>query len=72
MIKKIEYENKEGLQNDATIPDKNKVTDDDMNEIKDVVNTNADELQLQQENQNNINQRVTTLETDNTTNKQNI
>lgn len=44
MIKKIEYENKEGLQNDATIPDKNKVTDDDMNEIKEIVNTNADEL----------------------------
>lgn len=44
MIKKIGYENKEGLQNDATIPDKNKVTDDDMNEIKDVVNSNADEL----------------------------
>lgn len=44
MIKKIEYENKEGLQNDEDIPNKNKVTDDDMNEIKDVVNSNADEL----------------------------
>lgn len=44
MIKKIEYTNKEAIQNDSTIDEKNKVTDADMNEIKDVVNSNADEL----------------------------
>ena len=44
MIKKIEYEYKEAIQNDSTIAEKNKVTDSNMNEIKDVVNSNADEL----------------------------
>lgn len=44
MIKKITYESKNALQNDEDVPDNEKVTDTDMNEIKDVVNTNADEL----------------------------
>lgn len=44
MIKKITYELKNALQNDEDVPDNEKVTDTDMNEIKDVVNTNADEL----------------------------
>ena len=43
-IQKIEYENKEAIMDDPTIPDKNKVTDEDMNEIKSVVNHNADEI----------------------------
>lgn len=78
-IQKIEYENKIGLQNDENVPNKNKVTDDDMNEIKETVNNNADELTNLQENQGiasgditSLKNRVTTLETDNTTNKQDI
>lgn len=48
MLKKIEYENKIAIQNDESIPTKGKVTDDDMNEIKEVVNNNADELENKQ------------------------
>lgn len=48
MFKKIEYENKIAMQNDESIPTKGKVTDDDMNEIKEVVNNNADELENKQ------------------------
>lgn len=44
MIQKITYENKISIMNDEEIPIKNKVTDNDLNEIKQVVNTNADEL----------------------------
>lgn len=36
----ITYDNKVKLNDDPNIPDINKVTDDDMNEIKDVVNGN--------------------------------
>lgn len=43
-IQKIEYANKEALVDDPSIAEKNKVTDDNMNEIKSVVNNNADEL----------------------------
>lgn len=45
MISEIEYENKESLLNDEDIPNKNKVTAEDMNEIKQVVNNNATELE---------------------------
>ena len=44
-VQKINYENKEAIQNDTDIANKNKVTDADMNEIKTVVNNNANELQ---------------------------
>lgn len=44
MIKKIAYENKVAIQNDEEIVRKNKVTDADLNEIKEVVNNNADEI----------------------------
>lgn len=44
MTAKIMFENKEALQNDENIERKNKVTDEDMNEIKKVVNQNADDL----------------------------
>lgn len=85
-IQKIEYENKIGLQNDENVPNKNKVTDDDMNEIKETVNNNADELTTAQQNIKglqsdqstasgditSLKNRVTALETDNTTNKQDI
>ena len=54
MIKNITYENKEAIQNDTDIANKNKVTDADMNEIKTVVNNNANELQeLQNKEVNN-------------------
>ena len=85
-IQKIDYEDKIGLQNDPNVPDKNKVLDDDMNEIKETVNNNADELTTAQQNIENLQtgqgtastditslkNRVTALETDNTTNKQDI
>ena len=44
MIDKIEYQNKQAFQNDEDIPKNQKVTDLDMNEIKKVVNNNAEEL----------------------------
>ena len=79
MIKKIAYENKVAIQNDEDVENKNKVTDDDMNEIKEVVNNNADELTEAQENISDIqeeqetqNTKISTLETDNTTNKADI
>jgi len=40
----ITYTNKEALQNDPEVAEKNKVTADNMNEIKTVVNTNEEEL----------------------------
>ena len=45
MVSKIQYEDKESIQNDEEILEKNKVTDSNMNEIKQVVNENADETQ---------------------------
>lgn len=85
-VQKIDYENKIGLQNDENVPNKNKVTDNDMNEIKSKVNNNADELTTAQQNIEdlqegqgtassditNLKNRVTTLEGDNTKNKQDI
>ena len=44
MADKITYVNKESLVTDPTIAEKNKVTDNNMNEIKSAVNTNADQL----------------------------
>lgn len=44
-VQKIEYQNKEAIIDDPSVPEVNKVTDDNMNEIKSVVNHNADELQ---------------------------
>lgn len=83
---KITYEDKVKLQDEPDIPNKNKVTDNDMNEIKDVVNTNADELDTAKENIENLEEgqgtnstditnlkgRMTTLETDNAKNKSDI
>ena len=85
-IKKITYTNKTAIQNDTSIADENKVTDNDMNEIKQVVNNNADELSTAQSNIEdlqsgqgtantditNLKSRVSTLETDNTANKSDI
>lgn len=44
MADKILYANKISIQNDETIPETAKVTDNNMNEIKTVVNSNADIL----------------------------
>lgn len=41
---KIQYKNKVAIDLDPSIPEVNKVTDGNMNEIKNVVNTNADTL----------------------------
>lgn len=85
-VQKIEYENKTYLQNDTNIPEKNKVTEANMNEIKSKVNNNADELSTAQQNIKDLQagqgtasgdiaslkNRVTTLEGDNTKNKQDI
>lgn len=85
-VTKITWENKTGIQNDASVARKNKVVDEDMNEIKQVVNNNADEVTTMQEtiedlqegqgtsdtDITNLKNRVTTLEKDNTENKSNI
>lgn len=49
MINKINYPNKQAFQNDDDVPENEKVTDTNMNEIKKVVNDNADELSNLQE-----------------------
>jgi len=43
-IQTITYSDKQAMGTQPTIPDVNKVTDTDMNEIKNVVNNNATEL----------------------------
>ena len=48
MAFKIEYKDKVALQNNEAVPNENKVTAEDLNEIKEVVNANADELELKQ------------------------
>lgn len=79
MIKKITYEDKVSIQNDENIARKNKVTDEDMNEIKEVVNCNAQDFEIAKTDISNIkseqtmqNTKITDLETDNTTNKEDI
>ena len=69
---KITYENKVAIQNDEEILRKNKVTDLDMNEIKEVVNSNADEQTTIKSDITNIKQKDTeqdnklsTLQTEN-------
>ncbi len=48
-MRKINYDNKEFINAEIGVPNKNKVTDDDMNEIKAVVNANADSLETAEE-----------------------
>lgn len=43
-IQTITYSDKQAMGTQPSIPDINKVTDSDMNEIKDVVNNNANEI----------------------------
>ena len=86
MASKINYNNKAPFQTLEEIPNENKVNASDMNEIKTVVNTNADELNTAKEDIENLESgqgtsnteitnlknRVSALETDNSTNKTNI
>lgn len=41
-VKKITYEDKENLNNESLVPEKNKIDAADMNQIKEAVNNNAD------------------------------
>lgn len=43
-INKIQYQNKVAIEDDPSVAEINKVTDSNMNEIKAVVNNNADEM----------------------------
>ena len=45
MARKIQYQNKVAINPDIQLPAINKVTDNDMNEIKSVVNDNSDDLE---------------------------
>lgn len=85
-VQKVDYEDKIGLQNDPNVPNKSKVTDEDMNQLKSKINNNADELNEAQGDIEDLQQgqgatngdiaslknRVSTLELDNTRNKQDI
>ena len=46
--KKINYKDKAPLQTKPEIPGENKVNAEDLNQIKEVVNNNADEIELRQ------------------------
>lgn len=56
----ITYDNKAFLNENPSIPDVNKITDDDMNEIKSVVNTNETNLSTLQTNFTNATTYSTT------------
>lgn len=43
-VTKIQYQNKVAIEDDPSVAEINKVTDTNMNEIKSVVNNNADIL----------------------------
>lgn len=43
-VNKIQYQNKVAIEDDPSVAEINKVTDTNMNEIKSVVNNNADIL----------------------------
>lgn len=60
-MSKITYEDKQAIQNDDSIANKNKVTADDMNEIKKVVNENADELDTIKTSVESFGTEITTL-----------
>lgn len=47
-VRKINYKDKSPLQTKPEIPEENKVNANDLNEIKEVVNNNADEIELRQ------------------------
>lgn len=72
MIKHISYEDKESLYNNEKYLRKNKVTSLDLNEIKDVVNENANELSNSQTSIVTINQTIEEIKSKNTTQDNNI
>ena len=62
MSSRITYENKQALQNDESVARENKVTDLDMNEIKQVVNSHADDIEnFENYDDTEINQKIDTL-----------
>ena len=60
-IQKIEYQNKESIQSLPDVAEKNKVTDTNMNEIKSVVNHNADELETTNTNKFDKSNKVSSV-----------
>ena len=54
-IKKIEYTNKLATEELLDVPEENKFTADNANEIKDVVNSHADKIQELEDNQLSVN-----------------
>lgn len=72
MISKIQYKNKQSIQNDENIAEENKVTDTNMNEIKQVVNNNAEELEEVQTNISNIEKKNTEQDENITNNTKSI
>lgn len=64
MSSRITYENKQAIQNDENVARKNKVTDLDMNEIKQVVNAHADDIEsFENYDDTEIKQRLNNLDT---------
>lgn len=53
-INKIQYQNKVAIEDDPSVPEINKVTDNNMNEIKSVVNNNADVLETAEVTTNKV------------------
>lgn len=66
MITEIKYKDKVALQNDTTIADENKVTAEDMNEIKNAINENAKELEKTQDDNTINKQDIANIKTKNT------
>ena len=71
-VTKITWENKTGIQNDTSVARKNKVTDEDMNEIKQVVNNNGNETMQLQTFVNNMQRLMQEIASSDLTNKNNI
>lgn len=67
MSSRITYENKQAIQNDENVARKNKVTDSDLNEIKEVVNAHADDIEnFENYDDTEITQKYNELQQENT------
>ena len=62
-VQTITYDNKVALNENPSVADINKVTDDDMNEIKSVVNNNASETSTNTTNITTNTTKITNLQT---------
>ena len=62
-ITKVTYEDKEAIQNDETIAEKNKVTANNMNQIKKTINDNADVLTEVKNTVDELNEDVGNIKT---------